>query len=213
MFTGLVEERAKVVTADFENSKEGQTLRLIVAAPVVSQDAKLGDSICVSGCCLTVVKKSRDQLTFQAGDETLSRTMFGGLKAGDAVNLERSLRLGDRLGGHMVSGHIDGIGSVVRIREDNDWRNVMFRVPMRLSRHLAPKGSITVDGVSLTVVNVEVDRFSVALIPHTLQNTTLDALEVGTRVNIETDLIAKYLERLIEARQADDSLRSVTRRA
>jgi riboflavin synthase len=142
-------------------------------------------------------------LTFEAGEETLSRTNLGQLRVGDSVNLERSLKLGDRLGGHLVSGHIDVVGWLESRTDDGQWSTVWFRVPRPWSRHMASKGSIAVDGVSLTLVDVEADRFSVALIPHTLDNTTLGKLDAGGRVNLETDLLAKYVERQLEYRDSE----------
>ena len=195
MFTGLVEELALVQEAKTSGDrKSGLTMRLTVKAPLVAQDVQLGDSIAVSGCCLTVVKKSRQSLTFQAGRETLSRTTFSRLSAGDSVNLERSLQLGDRLGGHLVTGHIDGIAKVIRRRDEGDWADLTFKVSPRLTRQMAAKGSVAVDGVSLTLVEVATDHFSVALIPHTLANTTLGGFKVGSQANVETDLLAKYVE-------------------
>jgi riboflavin synthase len=172
----------------------------VVQAPVVAKDARIGDSIAVNGCCLTVVKKTRNSLAFDAGSETLSRTNLDRLREGNPVNLERSLKVGDRLGGHLVSGHIDGLGIVLKRRDEGDWSSLVFRVPSQLTRQMASKGSVAVDGVSLTLVNVENDRFSVALIPHTLENTTLGYLVVGDAVNIETDLLAKYVERQLQSR-------------
>jgi riboflavin synthase len=200
MFTGLIQELGTVQAV----KKVGPGIRLTVKCSAVAKDAAVGDSIAVNGCCLTVVKKSRQSLSFDAGSETLSRTNMSRLKAGDAVNLERSMQLGERLGGHLVTGHIDGVATVVKHREEGDWTHVTFRTLARLMRHIASKGSVAIDGVSLTIVGVELDRFSVALIPHTLENTTLGTLQVGTVVNVETDLVAKYVERLIETRRPDE---------
>jgi riboflavin synthase len=196
MFTGLVEEMGTVVA--MTAARPGA--RLAVKCSLVAKDAAVGDSIAVSGCCLTVVKKEKGLLTFDVGEESLFRTNLGRLKKGDRVNLERSLAVGDRLGGHFVTGHIDTTGSLIRQRETGEWASFTFRVPKQLSRQLASKGSIAVDGVSLTLVNVEEDRFSVALIPHTLENTTLGKLAIGDTVNLETDLLAKYVQRQLESR-------------
>jgi len=194
MFTGLVEELGTVervvAAADGVNA-----VRLFLRAPAMAKDAALGDSIATNGCCLTVVKKSRGVLAFDAGSETLSRTNLGRLEAGSRVNLERSLKLGDRLGGHLVTGHIDGQGTLVERRDEGEWSHFTFRADRRLMRQMASKGSIAVDGVSLTLVNVKADRFSVALIPYTLAHTTLGFLKTGDTVNLETDLLAKYVER------------------
>jgi riboflavin synthase len=207
MFTGLVEELGTVEEATVRGTrKTGQSLRLIVKAPLVSMDAGIGDSIAVNGCCLTLVKKAKNLLEFDAGSETLSRTNLDRLKPGSGVNLERSLRVGDRLGGHLVSGHIDGTGTLLKRRDEDDWSFVTFRASTLLMRQVVNKGSIAVDGVSLTVVTAEADRFSVALIPHTLAHTTLGELEVGGIVNLETDLLAKYVERQLESRRPESSL-------
>jgi riboflavin synthase len=203
MFTGLVEELATVAEARRSGDRRrGFALHLVVKAPLVAKDAKIGDSIAVNGCCLTVVKKSRDLLSFDAGSETLSRTNFDRLKQGDQVNLERSLQLNDRLGGHLVTGHIDGAGTLLKRRDEGEWSHLVFRAHPRLMRQMVSKGSIAVDGVSLTVVSVEADRFSVALIPHTLAHTTLGKLQIGAPVNLETDLLAKYVERQLESRSS-----------
>jgi len=201
MFTGLVEELAVVHEVKTRGDrKAGFTMRLTVKAPLVATDAQIGDSIAVSGCCLTVVAKKSQLLTFEAGSETLSRTTFSRLKDGDAVNLERSLQLGDRLGGHLVTGHIDGIARVIRRRDEGDWADLTLKTSPRLLQQMAAKGSVAVDGVSLTLVEVAADHFSVALIPHTLENTTLGAFQVGSQANVETDLLAKYVERSLSAR-------------
>ncbi len=155
----------------------------------------IGDSIAINGCCLTVVAIAGELLSFQAGDETLSRTNLGRLQPGDFVNVERSLILGERLGGHLVTGHIDAVGTLDARHDEGEWSTCWFRAPRELTRQVVSKGSIAVDGVSLTVVDVEAERFSVALIPHTLAATTLGRLTIGDPVNLETDLIAKYVAR------------------
>ncbi len=194
MFTGLVEELGTIAAIE----PQGAAVALTLRAPLVASDATLGASIAVNGCCLTVVRHNGDLLTFEAGSETLSRTNLGKLQTGSPVNLERSLRVGDRLGGHYVSGHIDGLGTLDERRDEGPWAFLWFRVPGELARQLASKGSIAVDGVSLTLVEVTHDRFSVALIPHTLSVTTLGALKIGDTVNLETDLLAKYVQRQLE---------------
>lgn len=194
MFTGLVEELGTIIAI----VPQGAAVALSLRAPLVASDAALGDSIAVNGCCLTVVRREADVLTFEAGSETLSRTNLGKLQSGSRVNLERSLRVGDRLGGHYVSGHIDGLGVLDERREEGPWAFLWFRVPGDLARQMASKGSIAVDGVSLTLVEVTNDRFSVALIPHTLSVTTLGNLKPGDAVNLETDLLAKYVQRQLE---------------
>jgi riboflavin synthase len=195
MFTGLVEAIGEVVAVE----AEGPGRRLLVCAPSVAAESALGESIAVNGCCLTVVVVNKERLEFQAGPETLSRTNLGELSGGGAVNLERSLKLGDRLGGHLVTGHIDGVGTIDRRDDDREWSTFWFRAPRELLRQMASKGSIAVDGVSLTLVSVEDDRFSVQLIPHTLAMTTLGRRRAGDRVNLETDLLAKYVERQLAA--------------
>lgn len=194
MFTGLVEELGEVAQLE----TRGSGVRLVVRADVVHADAAIGDSISVNGCCLTVVEKQGANLAFDAGEETLNRTNLGDLKAGSNVNLERSLKVGDRMGGHYVSGHIDGLGSLQSRTDDGQWSTCWFRVPTKLTRQMASKGSVAVDGVSLTLVDVEADRFSVMLIPHTLSVTTLGDRKPGDHVNIETDLLAKYVQRQLE---------------
>jgi riboflavin synthase len=198
MFTGLVEELG-TVSAVLRKGRKTPTLQLTIKGPLVAQDAKIGDSIAINGCCLTVVKRSKGLLAFEAGEETLSRTNLGRLARGSRVNLERSLVAGDRLGGHLVAGHIDAQGTLLKRRDDRDWSSMVFAIPPKLTRQMASKGSVAVDGVSLTLVDVEPNWFSVALIPHTLKHTTLGSLKVGEPVNIETDLLAKYVERQLES--------------
>lgn len=169
--------------------------RFVIAAPSVAATAQLGDSVAVNGCCLTVVEHTAEQLAFDAGPETLARTNLGALQAGDRVNVERSLKLGDSLGGHLVTGHVDGPGTLASRCDEGEWSTLVFQVAPPLARQMASKGSVAVDGVSLTLVDVDDTSFSVALIPHTLAVTTLGQLAVGDRVNIETDLLAKYVER------------------
>lgn len=197
MFTGLVQSLAEVVAV----APEGPAVRLTVRDAGLAAGAKLGDSVCVNGCCLTVVAVEGDTISFQAGSETLSRTNLGRLGPGDRVNLEGSLRVGDELGGHLVTGHIDCLGAIDAIEPDGEWAKYWVRVAARQARQMASKGSVAVDGVSLTLVDVEDTpdggRFSVALIPHTLGATTLGARRVGDLVNIETDVLAKYVERLL----------------
>jgi len=168
MFTGLVEVLGKIAVV--AEQPPGRTL--VVQAGAVASGTGVGDSIAINGCCLTVVRVDGEQLEFQAGAETLSRTNLGQLAAGSRVNLERSLRLADRLGGHFVTGHIDDVGRLAERIDDGEWSTMWFQCPPRLTRQMASKGSIAVDGTSLTLVDVRPDRFSVALIPHTLQVTT-----------------------------------------
>jgi riboflavin synthase len=198
MFTGLVEKLGRILAVVGEDAG----VRLAVDAEDLAADAAIGDSVCVSGCCLSVVRSEGGRLEFQLGPETLARTTLGGLGPGAAVNLERSLRLSDRLGGHLVSGHIDGVGQLATLARDGDWVACRFTPPPALLPQLAPKGSVAVDGVSLTIVDVDASSFGVALIPHTLASTTLGTLAPGAAVNLETDLVAKYVDRWLSARGA-----------
>jgi riboflavin synthase len=172
---------------------------LTIEAGALARGVRLGDSIALAGCCLTVVGIDGSRLTFEAGPETLARTHLGRLAAGRSINFERSLRLGDRLGGHLVTGHVDGIGILQSRRDEGEWSTCWFNAPAELLRHMVPKGSVAVDGVSLTVVDLRPDAFSVQLIPHTLAVTTLGELTPGDPVNLETDLLAKYVERQLAA--------------
>lgn len=194
MFTGIVEERGRVRVAE--------PGRLVVESAAVG-DAADGDSIAVSGVCLTVVSSEPDGaarlLSFDVSPETLVRTTLGGLRPGDGVNLERPVTLLSRMGGHMVQGHVDGVGEVLDVRPAGDGREMTFAVPPELARYVVEKGSITLDGVSLTVAALDGNRFGVALIPHTLDVTTLGDRVPGDRVNVEVDVMAKYVERLMEA--------------
>ena len=205
MFTGLVEALAPVADV----VPEGPGKRLVLRHGEIAAGASIGESIAINGCCLTViavaVDDDDDTLAFQAGEETLSRTNLGELSAGDAVNLERSLKLTAELGGHFVTGHIDAVGTLDERIDDGDWSTCWFRMPAALATQIVSKGSIAVDGVSLTVVDVEPERFSVALIPHTLNLTTLGRLAVGGRVNLETDLLAKYVQKQITAMRGENT--------
>lgn len=195
MFTGLVEALGEVNAL----IPEGAGRRLVVAVPSFAKELTLGESIAINGACLTVVEFDAETCRFEVGPETLRRTSLGALRPGDRVNLERSLRLSDRLGGHLVQGHIDGVGSLDRREADGDWVMVWFRCPPDLLVQVVPKGSIAVDGVSLTVVEVTDQAFSVALIPHTLAVTTLGLRRPGEAVNLETDLLAKYVHKALTA--------------
>ncbi len=195
MFTGLVEALATVVALQ----PEPPGVRLTISVPQYAGEVAIGDSIAINGCCLTVVGINGDQFAFQAGEETLRRTNLGSLQVGSRTNVERSLKAGDRLGGHFVMGHIDGLGSLESRKDDGDWSTFWFRADCELTRQMASKGSIAIDGVSLTLVDVEQERFSVALIPHTLSATTLGRLQPNDTVNLETDVLAKYVERQIKA--------------
>jgi len=189
MFTGLVETLG--VVKRMETAGTGR--RLCLEAPSIASMLKPGESIAVNGVCLTVIANDAQNCTFEAGPETLRRTNLGELSVGERVNLERALRLGDRLGGHVVQGHVDGVGRILERKKQGEWETIWFSSTADLAEQMVPKGSIAVDGVSLTVVDVADDRFSVALIPHTLASTTLGFKPAGASVNLETDLFAKYI--------------------
>jgi len=194
MFTGIVEAQGAVS----KSMSTGKDVRVSISAGTLDlSDVRVGDSIAVSGCCLTVVSLGPESFDVDVSQETLSCT--AGFAAGDAVNLEKSLRLSDRLSGHLVSGHVDGVGEVVQmVRLGESWL-LEVRMPPPLAKYLARKGAITVNGVSLTVNRVEDDRFAVNLIPHTVAVTNLQSLLSGSRVNLEVDLLARYVERLLAA--------------
>jgi riboflavin synthase alpha subunit len=192
MFTGIVRERGRVEA--FDGS------RLVVAAPEAAATAGLGDSVAVAGVCLTVVANEDGRLAFDAVPETLSRTALGSLRPGDAVNVEPSLRVGDPLGGHVVQGHVDAVGRVRSVTQEGDGRRVWVDAPETVVRYCIEKGSIAVDGASLTIAAFDDEGFEVALIPHTLAVTTLGSLEPGDEVNLEADVLGKVVERLLTAR-------------
>lgn len=187
MFTGIVEERGSVQTGG---------ARLAVACEKVTGDAEVGHSIAVNGVCLTVVDRTAASLTFDLSGETLARTSLGGLAPGDPVNLERPLTLAARLGGHLVQGHVDAVGEIVSLEPDGGGVTMRVRVPEGLRRYLVEKGSVAVDGVSLTVAALESDGFAAALVPHTLEVTTLGARRPGDPVNLEMDVLARYVEQM-----------------
>jgi riboflavin synthase len=192
MFTGLVQSLATVV--EFRPDGFGGA-RLRVSDPVAAS-AVLGESIAVNGCCLTATSFDTQVLNFDLGPETLAKTNLGQLQASDRVNLERALRLGDPLGGHIVTGHVDAVGAIAERRINGEWQSVWFECPAYLDELMVHKGSIAIDGVSLTLVDVEKGRFSVMLIPHTLAHTTLGFKNVGDAVNLEADLLAKHVRKL-----------------
>ncbi len=179
-------------------SSTGDNVQIQIQTSQIHQGVKLGDSVALNGCCLTVVQVKNNVLAFDAVPETMQRTNLGELKSGDFVNVERALLPETRLGGHYVTGHIDGAGQIRQIETHPDWRKIFVTVPEPLARQMASKGSVAIDGVSLTLVDVGTDYFSVVLIPHTLSVTTIGNREVADRVNIETDLLAKYVERQLE---------------
>jgi riboflavin synthase len=192
MFTGIVEERGSV--------RDIAPTRMSIGCRTVTSDAAEGASISVNGACLTVVECSDRHLVFDVSEETRRRTSFSRLREGDPVNLERPLTLSSRLGGHLVQGHVDGVGEVESIERSRDGAWITLRAPGSIGRYLVDKGSICVDGVSLTIAARGEETFGVALIPHTLEMTTLGSAEVGDLVNLEVDVIAKYVEALLEGR-------------
>ncbi|MGC5032062.1 riboflavin synthase [Micromonospora sp. DT229] len=196
MFTGIVEELGEVVGV---TPTAQDSVLVAVRGPLVTSDARHGDSIAVNGVCLTVVEVDGGVFTADVMGETLRRSALGGLRASDRVNLERAAALGSRLGGHLVQGHVDGVGEVLAREPASRWETVRFRLPTGLSRYVVEKGSITIDGVSLTVAEVGTDWFTVGLIPTTLALTTLGTRAVGDPVNLEVDVLAKYVERLLGA--------------
>jgi riboflavin synthase len=197
MFSGIVEALGRVAAI----VSEPPGCRLVIEETAIAATINVADSVAVNGCCLTVVEKQGNTFAFQAGPETLARTNLGQLVSESPVNLERALALGDRLGGHFVSGHIDGQAELARIDNHGDWQDYYFSVPQALAAHMASKGSVAVDGVSLTLVRCDRNMFSVELIPYTLKVTTLGQCKIGNKVNIETDILAKYVQRLFEAKE------------
>lgn len=205
MFTGLVVERGRLI-ADPAPSGQGGVRLSVGMSPGLAGRLGIGDSLAVSGVCLTVTAREEDRVTVELSPETLGRTNLGGLRGGDEVNLEPALRMGDALGGHMVQGHVDATAEVVERRDLTEHRVLAFSIPPALAPFLVEKGSITVDGVSLTVSSLFPGRFEVALIPHTLEITTLSRLAPGDRVNLEVDVLGKYVHRILAARGLADPL-------
>jgi riboflavin synthase len=193
VFTGLVEEVGRIV--ERRPAKAGE--RLVLRAPLVREDLALGDSVSVNGACLTAVELLPDGFAVDAVAETLRRTSLGALADGDPVNLERAMRVGDRLGGHLVQGHVDATGTITDARGEGESVVLTLGAPPSVMRYIVEKGSVAVDGVSLTVAGRDADSFRVALIPHTMAHTTLGPGAVGRDVNLEVDLVAKYVEALV----------------
>jgi riboflavin synthase len=198
MFTGLIEELGRVLKIE----RSGSSARLTVSAGFPPGDVKIGDSIAVNGACLTVVERGAGAFVFDTSPETIARTAFRNLKSGSPVNLERALRLSDRLDGHLVAGHVDCVAVISERREVSGNLLFTFRLPREFIRYVAEKGSVAIDGVSLTVNSVAEETFSVNIIPLTSTRTTLADKKVGDEVNIETDMLCKYLERLITFRES-----------
>ncbi len=195
MFTGLVEEVGRVASLE-----AGDMFRLSVSASRVLEGTRVGDSVSVNGVCLTVNEVDGEALVFQAMPETLRRTSLGNLVEGSPVNLERAMSLSRRFGGHIVQGHVDGVGEVLGVRPEGDAEIWEFMAPEEVLRYTVEKGSVCVDGISLTVVSVREDSFTVSILPQTRANTNLKELKAGDRVNLEADVIGKYVERLLEPR-------------
>jgi riboflavin synthase len=198
MFTGIVEELGEVVRL---TDAGGDSAVLAVRGPLVTSDARHGDSISVNGVCLTVIDNAGGVFTADVMGETLRRSSLGVLAVGSQVNLERAATVGSRLGGHLVQGHVDGVTTIISREPAAEWEVLRFALPRELSRYVVEKGSITVDGVSLTVMAVDEESFSVGLIPTTLKLTVLGAKSVGDPVNLEVDVIAKYVEKMLGARR------------
>ena len=201
MFTGIVEELGRVVAIEPQND----AFRLTVEGKLVTSDLKRGDSIAVSGACLTAVEIADGSFTADVMQETLDKTSLQGIKVGDPVNLERAMTAATRFGGHVVQGHVDGVGIVLSRTPSENWEWVRVQIPSELAKYVVLKGSITIDGVSLTVNEIDVtedgkDFVGLSLIPETLKLTTLGTKQVGDRVNVEADVMAKHIERLLEAR-------------
>ncbi|MBI2873999.1 MAG: riboflavin synthase [Firmicutes bacterium] len=193
MFTGLVEGTGRLSRIE----QKGGSALMVIRCPELAAGIRVGDSVAVNGTCLTAVWIRGEEAAFEAVPETLRMTTLGDLRPGARVNLERALALGDRLGGHLVAGHIDGRGMVRTLRKDGSALIAEFEAPLEIRRYLVHKGSVAIDGVSLTVAGVLPDGFTVSLIPHTMERTTLSGLKVGDAVNLEADMLAKYVERLL----------------
>ena len=196
MFTGIVEELGRVKAIEVQPD----ALRLTIEGPVVVSDANRGDSIAVCGTCLTVVEHDETTFTADVMQETLNLTSLAGIKVGDPVNLERAMTAATRFGGHVVQGHVDGLGEIISRTPSENWELVEVRIPENLMKYIVLKGSITIDGVSLTVNQVGEDSIGLSLIPETLALTTLGTKQPGDKVNVEADVMAKHIERLLEAR-------------
>ena len=200
MFTGIVEELGLIHGLELD----GTSPSLEIKAQTILSDMKIGDSISVNGVCLTVVSFDSEFFKVEVMPETLRKTGLSELKRGDRVNLERALALGGRLGGHLVSGHIDGVGTIRKKHRESNALVIDIQTPQEIMKYAIPKGSMAVDGISLTVVDIKGDSFSVSLIPHTAQNTTLGFKSAGSRVNLEGDVIGKYVEKFMSARREDE---------
>lgn len=196
MFTGIVEEIGIVKSLEFK----ANGAKIVIGCQKVIEDVKIGDSIAIDGVCQTVIAFNSSEFSAEISDETLKVTTLGGLKSGNTVNLERALTLSSRLGGHIVSGHVDCMGKFINIEKLSDFYNLQFEIPEEQEKYVVYKGSITINGVSLTVANIVDNIVSVAIIPHTYNNTSLKDLKLGQDVNIETDILGKYVEKFLSAK-------------
>ncbi|MDO9573969.1 MAG: riboflavin synthase [Candidatus Contubernalis sp.] len=201
MFTGIVEELGIIQGLELDSANPA----LVIKAQIILSDLKIGDSISVNGVCLTVVFFDSGSFKVEVMPETLRKTGLYELKRGDRVNLERALALGGRLGGHLVSGHIDGVGTIRKKNRESNALVIEINAPMEIMKYAVPKGSMAIDGISLTIAQVKEDSFTVSLIPHTAENTTLGFKAAGSQVNLEGDMIGKYVEKFIFARRKEDS--------
>ena len=192
MFTGIIEGLGNIVSFDKKtNNRSAAKMKINIGK--IAKDLKIGDSVAINGVCLTAVSISKGITEFEMIGETIKKTNLGSLERGDKVNIERSLKIGERLEGHFVLGHVDGIGIISKIEKQSNQIQIWIKLPKGLSKYVIKKGSITVDGISLTVVDVLKDKFSVSIIPHTMQITNLNYKKVGDKVNIETDILGKYI--------------------
>lgn len=196
MFTGIVKGTA-IVKSILKPKALGLDTRMTVLLGEFSSGLKIGDSVSINGTCLTVTKLEKGSATFEIVKETIDRTTFDQVKEGDSVNVERSLMLKDRLEGHLVLGHIDGVGEIIEVKKASKGMKLWIKAARTKMKHIVPKGSVTIDGISLTVVDVRKDKFSVALVPHTLHKTTIAIKSKGDRVNIEYDILSKYVDSLL----------------
>ena len=193
MFTGIIRSIGSVRRID----RRAKGARLIVACPDIIEDIEISDSVAVNGVCLTATEKTTDAFAADVSQESLSRSNLSALAGGSHVNLETSLRLGDKLGGHLVFGHVDGLGIIANLGQTDEFYELTVEFPEDLSRYIAEKGSISIDGISLTVASIPANRFSVAVIPYTFEETTLQHRRVGDKVNLEVDMLARYVERML----------------
>jgi len=193
MFTGIIEDKGRVLKVEYR----GQEKRLTIGLPPHLTEVQLGDSINVNGVCLTVARKGQQSIELDLSKETLQRSALGELKQGDEVNLERALRLSDRLGGHIVNGHIDGVGVIIEKKKERDFLQLTIRIPESVSKYVVQKGSIAIDGISLTVNEYHGGEIRLTLIPYTIEKTTLVDKKVGDRLNVEADILGKYVEKLL----------------